>query len=461
MRRLQEGPKMSSNRKRVVTWPVLVAMLASPLLMNCGSLPGAGCKGDFKDPSSIAKLSFGLSADVEGKVKAALEAVANVQALAVSLEADVQTACMGLAKDLGAKDDELKAAGKDTAKLCDLAVKMIGTAKAEAKAAGKLTISAAPPVCGVSVDAAAECAASCDASVKGGSAEVKCEGGEMSGACDAECSGSCDVSAGGACEGTCEGSFSGTCEGDCEGTCDGADAKGKCAGKCEGTCKGTAKGTCKGSCKLAAKAKCSGTCSGSCSVKFKEPKCSGNIVMPKVKAECKGQCDAKLDAKVTCSPPAVKITFSGDAKAGAKLGAALEKNLPLLLKVVKGMAVKATAAVAKVGKAVADVKGALNGQALLKAGGCLVAGLKAQVAASASINVSVKASASASGSASSGLSRAPLSNDRACSVTRWNEKATPSGVAFFFAPAPTSALGGARLPISMDLRRGGCADTSP
>lgn len=430
---------MSSNRKRVVTWPVLVAMLASPLLMNCGSLPGAGCKGDFKDPSSIAKLSFGLSADVEGKIKGALEAVANVQALAVSLEADVQTACTGLAKDLGAKDDELKAAGKDTGKLCDLAIKYLGTAKAEAKAAGKMTISAAPPVCGVSIDAAAECAGSCDASVKGGGAEVKCEGGEMSGACDAECSGSCDVSAGGECSGACEGSFSGTCDGDCEGQCDGKDAKGKCAGKCDGKCAGGGKGQCKGSCKLAAKAKCGGTCSGSCSVKFKEPKCSGKLEMPKVKAECKASCDAKLDAKVTCSPPAVKITFSGgaDAKAGTKLIAALEKNLPLLIKVVKGMAVKATAAVAKVAKAVADVKGALNGQALLKAGGCLAAGLKAQVAASASINVSVKASASASGSASSGLSRHP--DARRETGVGTHREAPPPGGAFLSFHGPRRA----------------------
>ena len=423
---------MVSNRWSVVTWPVVLGMMTAPLLMNCGGMPGglgnlpvpAKCP-DLSDPEGVMKASFGLDAAMEGKVKASIAAAADLQKLAAQIEGDVVVACSGLAKDLGATDADLKPAeegpGKKAEAACNAAVKFLGSAKAEAKAAGSLTVKVVPPVCSASMDASMDCAAKCDVSVKGGAAEVKCEGGEISGKCDAECKGSCTVDAGadctgecgGDCSGSCEAGFNGTCDGKCDGKCDGAESKGKpCKGKCEGKCDAGGKGGCTGkcsgkcsaSCKMSAQAKCSGTCSGGCTVKIKEPKCSGKVEMPKVSADCKAHCDAKLSANASCTPASVKVTFSGDAKAGAKLAGALEKNLPLILKVALGMKARAEGAIASVKTSVeglqAVVKG--GGQVAIKVGACIAGALKAQVDASVSINVSVKASASASGSASSG-----------------------------------------------------------
>jgi hypothetical protein len=423
---------MVSNRWRVVTWPVLGLMLGSPLLMDCGKMPGglgglpmpAKCP-DMKDPSAVLKASFGLEAGMEAKVKAGIAAAAELQNLAVVIEGDVVTACSGLAKDLGATDADLKpkedGPGKKAEHACNIAVKFLGTAKAEASAAGKMEVKVVPPKCSASLDATAECAGSCDASVKGGGAEVKCEGGEISGTCDAECKGDCAVEAGGECggecggdcSGSCDAGFSGECGGKCDGKCDGKDSKGAaCKGKCEGKCDTGAKGACTGKCsgkcsaqcKMKAQAKCSGTCSGGCSVKMKEPKCSGKVEMPKVSAECKANCDAKVSAKASCTPASVKVAFSGDAKAGAKLAGALEKNLPLILKVAIGMKARAEGAVASVKAGIEGVQAVIKGgaQAAVKVGACVAMALKAQVDASVSINVSVKASASASGSASGG-----------------------------------------------------------
>ncbi|HEU4405249.1 MAG TPA: hypothetical protein VFS43_08160, partial [Polyangiaceae bacterium] len=406
-------------------------MLASPLLMDCGKgggLPGGLGKGlpvpgacpNMDDPGAVANASFGLQGEVEGKVKASLTAASQLKALSAQIEGDVVTACSGLAKDLGATDADLKPAkdepGAKAEHACNVAVKFLGQAKAEAKAAGKMEIVIVEPKCNASLKAAADCAGSCDVSATGGKAEVKCEGGKLSGKCDAECSGKCEVKAGAQCGGTCsaecsgkcEGTFSGKCDGDCQGTCDGKNAKGKCAGKCDGkctaggsgTCSGKCQGTCSGGCEVDAKGKCEGTCTGGCSVEMKEPKCTGDVQMPKVSAECKAKCDAELATKLECTPARVKVVFAGDAKAGAKLATALEKNLPLMLKVAVGMKGRAQDAVASVKASVEGVQGlAASGDAAIKAGACIAAALKAQAEAAVSINVSVKASVSASASA--------------------------------------------------------------
>lgn len=425
---------MASNSWRWVSWPALTAMLASPFLLDCGkggglpgplgNLPGApaACP-NLDDPSAVANASFGLKGELEGKVKSSLEAAAQLKALSAQIEGDVVTACSGLAKDLGASDADLKPAkegpGAKAEHACNVAVKFLGQAKAEAKAAGKMEIVVVEPKCNASLKATAECAGKCDVSATGGKADVKCEG-KLSGQCDAECSGTCTVKAGAQCGGTCaaectgkcEGTFSGKCDGACDGTCDGKNTKGKCAGKCDGkcsaggsgTCSGKCQGSCSASCDVDVKGKCDGTCSGGCSVEFKEPKCSGKVEMPKVSAECKAKCDAEVAAKVECTPAKVKVAFSGDAKAGAKLATALEKNLPLLLKVAVGMKGRAEGAVASVKTSVEGLQGVVSGggEAAIKVGACIGGALKAQADAALSINVSVKASVSASASAKAG-----------------------------------------------------------
>jgi hypothetical protein len=429
---------MSAKRGRSLSSKVMAVLLVAsiPLVANCGKMPGGipgapnvpgapgGCPANIADASAIMSTNFGLEGELEGKVKAALAAGADVQAIAADVEGEVVTACSNLAKDLGAKDADLApkedGPGKKAEAACNVASKLIGEFKAKAK--GKLVVDVKPPKCEASLDASMDCAAKCDANVKPGSVKATCEGGEVSGECGAKCEGKCTVEASANCEGSCSGEckgecsaeISGKCDGDCAGKCDGKDSKGKCAGTCEGKCKGkadaqcngTCKGSCSASCEMKAAGECKGTCSGKCSVEMKAPKCSGEVKPPEMSAECKAHCNAEVNGKAECKPATVfvKVEGAADAEASMKLKAALTKNLPALLKISIGMKGKLENVVGAVKVAGEGAKAAVTsgGAAALKVGGCFAASLEAQAKASVSINVSVKASASASGSASAG-----------------------------------------------------------
>src|SRR5687768_13929636 len=107
----------AKQRQRVGGALFAAALFASPLLMNCGkkgmpglgSVPGApgGCPADIADASAVMSANFGLEGELEGKVKAALSAGANLQKIGADLEAEVAAACGKLAKDLGADDAAL------------------------------------------------------------------------------------------------------------------------------------------------------------------------------------------------------------------------------------------------------------------------------------------------------------------------------------------------------------------
>lgn len=408
----------SRIRQGVIATAGAIALI--PLLANCGAMPkmpggGGSCPTNLDE---IGSASWGLDAKLEGKVKAGLSAAATLKDVAAKLEGDVTMACSTLAKDLGATDDQLKGAKPDTA--CNLAAKLVGDVKAKVK--GSISVKAKEPRCEASISAMADCAAKCDATVKPGEVDVKCEGGKLSGTCGAQCSGTCSVDAGaectgscsGSCSGSCEASFSGKCGGDCQGKCDGKNASGKCAGTCEGKCTAQASGTCGGKCSgkcdakcdVEAKGECKGTCTGECSVKMEAPKCTGTVKPPEMSAECKGSCDAQVSGKVECTPPSVEVVISGaaDVEAAAKLKTVLAKDLPMLLKVTVGMKGPLEKAAAGAKASIEGVSAVVQGgaDAALKVGGCVAAAMKAQVDASVSINVSVKASASASGSAGAG-----------------------------------------------------------
>jgi hypothetical protein len=426
---------MVSNYWRIVSWPILLAALGTPILMDCGgkmpgggglpgvpSVPGvAGKCPDMANVDAVASFDWGkefkLEASAAGKLKGGVTAAINLKNLAMEIDGDLKVACGNLAKDLGATGDFA-----DGTAACQAAIKIMGEARAKMGAHAKIALDLQPPKCSASMDAMADCAGHCDASVSGGKAEVKCEGGELSGECDAKCEGKCELSAGGKCDGTCEGScdaqFSGTCNGTCNGKCEGKDSKGECKGKCEGSCtsnsKGECKGKCEGSCQLKASAECKGTCSGKCSVAFKAPKCSGTVEPPKVSAECKASCNAKVSGKLECTPAhvALKIDGAADVAVATKYKAALEKNLPAVLKIAIGMKDRAEGVAASV-KGVVDgaegtVKAASGGGPMMAAAltACVAAPFKgaidaaASIKASVNVSVDVKASASASGSAS-------------------------------------------------------------
>lgn len=421
---------MSVNRWKLVAMPILMLGLSSPLLVNCGAVPGAGglpggdlagaagCE-ELKD-GDIGSLNFQGDAKGSAKIKGFLDGAFSLNKTALEMDASLTASCTELGKGIGMSGDELKAEGEEgrkAEKVCNaVAAKLSAAMKAHADA--KFAITWEEPRCYVDVEAMQKCFADCDAAIQPGELKASCQGGEISGKCDAECRGTCQVDAGATCNGTCsascsgkcEANFSGKCGGNCNGTCDGKNAKGKCAGQCEGkcdaqaegSCGGTCDGKCSGTCEVKATGKCEGTCSGGCSAEVKEPKCSGEFRPPKVDASCQTNCSAKGAATAKCDPPAVRVSIKGTANTEVqKIAAALQTSLPGILRIQLGVGKKLIGSLDNLkgaGAAMLDSAGSAG----LKAATCIKAAGEMAVNASASVSVNVKASASVSGSAKAG-----------------------------------------------------------
>jgi hypothetical protein len=363
---------------------------------------------------------FSLKADVAAKIKAGVGAAVEMKALSEKIEADLTTACSTLAKDLGDTGSY-----KDAQSACKAAGKAIADAKVKLGASAKVTMEPSEPECSIDAKVYGDCAAHCDATVKPGEADVKCEPGKLQGSCSGKCEGECDMSAAascsGDCSGTCDAEIKGACSGKCDGKCDGkagpaggAECGGVCEGKCSGNVKATCKGKCGGTCKLSAKASCQGTCTGSCDVKMEAPKCTGKFEPPQMSAECKAKCDAGIQAKAECKPPrlVIHITGAADAKLVATFRANLEKDLPEVIKIAEGTAKRAGALADSVKTVVSGVQGVVQtaGDPMVtaKLGACVGApftgALDAVGKVQANVSVSVSVSASVNGSASGSAS---------------------------------------------------------
>jgi hypothetical protein len=397
------------------------SMLGTAIGSAKDSVKIAGGCPDISTVDAIAKLDFGEEFAFEGpvgaQVKAGVIAAASLKDLAASIDADLKTGCAGLAKDLGAVGEY-----KAGAEACQAAGKAMGDAKAKMGANVSIALDVKEPVCSVSMGVVSNCAGKCDASLKGGKAEVKCEGGDLSGKCAADCSGKCDLSAPASCTGTCDGScdadFAGSCSGLCDGVCDGkkmtkaASCSGKCQGKCDAKGTGECSGKCSGTCEISGSAKCEGTCTGKCSVELKEPVCSGTVIPPKMSADCKASCDANASANLSCTPAiiGVRIIGSKDVELAARYKAAMEANLPRIIKVAIGIVPKLgdvlVNAKTTIEGGIAAGKAAAAGRATAAAhiGQCLLTPFEGAISAigdvqaGVKISVDVQASASASGS---------------------------------------------------------------
>ncbi|WP_235880014.1 hypothetical protein [Polyangium aurulentum] len=425
---------MSINRWKLLSMPVVLLGVAAPMLVNCGAeIPGAGGLAvpdavkeaadaaggcDEFGRGDIKALSFKGDAKADGKVKAFLQASYDINKVTVEMEQGLIASCSELGKNLGMSGGDLKAeagGGKGAEKVCGaVAAKIQGIMKANADA--KLAVEFDPPKCYADVEGMAQCLDQCGSPIEPGKLEASCEGGEISGKCDAQCKGKCTVDAGAQCNGTCkascsgkcEANFKGTCGGKCDGKCDGKNTSGECKGTCEGkcdakaegTCGGTCEGSCSATCEMKAAANCQGSCSGGCSAQVKEPKCSGDFKPPQVDPSCQQTCANRAAASAKCDPANVRITANGKVNSDInKLIGALNKSLPTIVKLQMGAGPKL-----KVG-AEAVVRGAdgliqassdLGGKALA----CIKAGAEATTRATSSIDVNVKASVSVSASAS-------------------------------------------------------------
>lgn len=398
---------------RLALTPFALAALATPAAGGCDDVAAAQnavCCNEFKVGGTI-------TADIGGSAESqvAVQAVADFAAIASSAVDDITGACRNIAQDLDAPKADQDAAEAKADKndkmdaWCALAVSAIGTIKAQAK--GTLTVDFVPPKCEASISAKANCQAKCSGSA---SCDLKanpptCEGGSLEISCKGECTGKAGASV--SCEGECTGGCNGECTamggvdcaGKCDGTCSagaagsGIQADGTCQGTCTGTCRATTPtATCTGSCKGKCSASCKGSatasvkCDGTCDADYEPLKCTGGELKGGCKAEakCEGNCDASVKAKASCSPPSVKVAFSGaaDIQAAGKLQATFEANLGVVLAFkarLEGMADIAASFSGNI-SAVADIKAACI-PALIAAVGDAVGDLEASVSASASI----------------------------------------------------------------------------
>lgn len=353
---------------------------------GCAAANALCCK-EYNPGTDMAKVDFGVKADIKGQFTAFAQASGDLAAVAAGAQADVMNACRSMAVDLG--EDATEPAGQSGADLmnywCGKATAQIN---AVVSAGATIAIQAAPVQCNASIQANADCKASCSGSAK---CDFKanppsCTGGTLS----IECKGDCNVSAtmpkiecegtcGGMCEGSCEGSAGVNCNGRCNGTCGGTtDSGGNCTGMCNGTCEIKGGLSCTGTCHGKCDAKCTATqgsasvkCSGNCAADYQPLECKGGKLEGgcKVEAKCEGSCNASASAKAECTPPKLTVTVTGTAPKIPLLRATLERNMPNLFVVVlaRGQTFADTvAAIGTIGGQITasgslDVKGAACG----------------------------------------------------------------------------------------------------
>jgi len=314
-----------------------------------GKLPGVGGKsptlpGGAKVPGADAVGCGDISTTAAGaKLKAFLEASAEVDKASAALEASVRDACRAMAKEL-----QIPAEG-NTKELCNRVAGEIKTSlKVGVKSKTTVVTKYSPPVCKVNADFTAEAAAKCEGRAK---ADVKV---------------------------TCNGTCSGTCNGKCAGTCEAKNAQGQCAGRCDGKCNGNCSGSCSGSADVDGSAECKASAQA-----------RGNM-----KAECtEPKLDVVVDSKTVVDTARV-----------ARVEKALKVGLPALLSanakaklVAKSVTLWAGTA-KKLGTGGAALVKQLGAKAVCVTGE-LAAAAKVATQVNVRVNVSVQASASVSGAA--------------------------------------------------------------
>ncbi len=394
---------------RPQTLLVLVTALAGcPVPPTGGGGTGAGGQTSGGEPTRISNrcASARFEANAAGKrVTAFLGAAAQFTNAAYELQASLIDTCKRIGGELGMSPAELTG---DVRSVCNAVRDKLRGEMSAVGSGVQLQVVAAPPRCEVSVDAYAQCAASCDVNVQPGELEVQCEGGEIVGQCSGQCQGSCAVEVQGQCSGRCDGTCaagcSGECHGTCEGTCSATDASGECRGRCDGTCHGTCtagcQGTCEGTCWVEGQASCQGECRGGCSVAYERPRCESDYVPPQIDADCHAACDARLQATAECRPGQVDVRVSGDVAGAEERVARLRAAFAHLgqLQVIRERARRVRDAGEGLVAAARRLRGAAH--AGLEAVACVAEAASVIPAAAASVSVSVEVSVSVSATAS-------------------------------------------------------------
>jgi hypothetical protein len=373
-----------------------VALALPVFAVGCAGAADALCCKDFTVGADLSKVDFGVDASIKGQFTAFAQTSSDLSAAAGQMLSEVGSACRGIAIDLSATDDEVRAAEAQGSRASVGAWCELAAAKIKSRGAVNISIVAKAPQCEASFKAEAKCQGGCavDGKCDVEATPPTCEGGKLevscSGSCKAEgtapsisCSGSCSAS----CEGSCTAQGGVMCAGECNGTCEGnstaGQASGKCEGMCKGTCKATAPGvTCSGKCEGQCTGECKATpgsvsvqCDGKCDGKFTPISCKGGTLKAqcKVEAKCEANCKASAEARATCTPG--QLTIGGSTAGIEDVIATLRAHLPQLLLAIKTR-----------GEAIVSATGSLTGSGTVtfdpgklgvKGAACLIAAVSA------------------------------------------------------------------------------------
>ncbi len=393
-------------------WMLMIGLLGCPVAPGGAGGVGGGSQTAGGEPARMSSrcANARFEANAAGKrVTAFLGAAAQFSNAAFELQASLVDVCKRIGGELGMSSAELSG---DVRSVCNAVRDKLRAELAAVGSGVQLQVVTTPPRCEVSVDAYAQCAASCDVNVQPGELEVQCEGGEIVGHCSGECQGSCAVEVqgecGGRCDGRCSAGCTGECHGTCEGTCSATDASGECRGRCDGICHGTCtagcQGSCEGTCWVEGQASCQGECRGGCSVAYERPRCETDYTPPQIDADCHAACDARLQASAECQPGQVEVRVSGDV-------AGVEERVERLraafahfgeLRVIREKARRVRDAGAGLVAAARRLRGTAH--AGIEAVACVAeaAAVLPEAVASVSVSVEVSVSVSATASASAG-----------------------------------------------------------
>ncbi len=311
-----------------------------------GGVQGGGSAGGSAGlAESCTTASYGVDANAQA-FSAFLTASASFIRAAGEIDTTLISTCRSLGTDLGMSEADMTGAGADTRAICTAVSAKVQAEMASLREAQIRThVESTAPVCKTRVEEYRSCIQQCQPTVvHEGRIETTCSGGEFRGTCGAQCTGRCSVEVAGqcagACEGTCSGGCTGVCQGACQGTCSSRDAQGNCNGACQGTCYGTCSagctGSCLGRCELSAQASCQGECRGGCSVEYQAPVCTGRIVPPEIRTECRESCDSVQMSYRECTPGQTRIIVDGTAAAEAiarvaRVGDAVAARVPQIL----------------------------------------------------------------------------------------------------------------------------------
>src|SRR5258706_3878990 len=171
---LSQGEELAMRSQISSTWPWIVFVAAVPMLSSCGvkkdiqdiQAAASGCDEFQSGGQAVATL------DIDAKVKAFAQASSELKVVGDGIKADVKSACINIAKDLGETDrwsgDDADSAlsNADKTGACDVAagkIDAIMTASIQAGASFALEVSGGQ--CAIDAEAQASCESACRADV--------------------------------------------------------------------------------------------------------------------------------------------------------------------------------------------------------------------------------------------------------------------------------------------------------